>query len=114
MNSPFYFFIALCLVLLGTVFYVLRDTVRELTQSAAAHAKDNSLAYAKGAGLVAIAVLAAFDEAFRNLTKEQAAALAWWHWAMLFFKPIAAGGAVFVAFIDRSAGQQPESKPETK
>jgi cytochrome bd-type quinol oxidase subunit 2 len=114
MNSPFTFFIALCLVLLGTVFYFLRDTVKELTRSAAAHARDNSLAYAKGAGLVAIAGFAAFDEAFRNLTREQAATLAWWHWTLLFFKPIAAGGAVFVAFIDRSAGQKPDSKPETK
>lgn len=113
MSSPFNYFVALCLVLLGTVFYVMRDTIKELTRSASVHAKDNSLAYAKGAGLITIGVLAAFDEAFRNLTKEQAAALAWWHWAILFFKPISAGGAVFVAFIDRSSSQQPEPKPET-
>lgn len=100
-------FAALCFLLVGGGLYFGRGVIRTLLEAAKAHAAAYAPAYVKGGALVLIAMLAAFEQAFQPLTVEQAAHLAWWDWAIRFFKPIAAGLAVVVAFFDRSSAQPP-------
>jgi hypothetical protein len=102
-------------VLVGGLFalYFLRDTFAALSRVAAEHAKTYSLAYAKGAALIMIAMISAFDENFRTLTREAASGFPWWNWAILFLKPILAGLSVFAAFIDRSVQSAKDAKQGT-
>lgn len=107
-------FLGLVAIVLGGIAWFLRGTVVTLSNSAAEHAKTYSLAYAKGTGLILVAMISAFDENFRDLTADQAKAFAWWNWAIQFMKPILAGLAVFVAFIDKSATGVSANKPTTQ
>lgn len=110
MIDPFYAFIGLLLVTVGSVGWFLRDTIRDLRHYAERHAKTYAVAYVKGGALVLIAAGASFDETFKGMTKAAAVELPWWAWVSLFWKPIGAGLAVIVAFLDRSAQRASESK----
>lgn len=99
-------------ILIGAIWF-LRGAIFAVTSQAAEHAKTYAIAYVKGGALVAIAMLAAFEQAFHPLTTEMALKLAWWDWAILFFKPLAAGLAVIVAFLDRSVTRAKEEKAAT-
>lgn len=103
MNNSLYAFLGLALTIIAGGVWFFRATIRDLQKLAAQHARQYAVAYIKGGALVAIAVGAAFDETFKDLTHELAAAMPWWGWATLFWKPIGAGLAVIVAFLDRSA-----------
>lgn len=102
---PLAVFVALALLIVLGAARFFRASLEEISGAAKEHAKLYAVAYVKGGALVALAMLASFDEAFRTLTRETAAGLSWWGWALLFFKPISAGLAVLVAFLDRSAGR---------
>lgn len=90
-------------VIFGGLAWVLRGVISALTKLAAEHARVYSVAYIKCGALVAIAVGATFTETFWALTKEEAAAYQWWNWIIVFWKPLAAGLATLIAFMDRSA-----------
>lgn len=102
MDSLIFFTIGMLAIVVG-VGYFLRGALFSVTSVAAQHASKYAIAYVKGSALIIIAMLAAFEQAFQPLTAELAARLSWWDWAILFFKPIAAGFAVLVAFLDKSA-----------
>lgn len=101
--NPLYVFLLIMALLFASTYYLLRGTVNELRQSAAEHARAYAVVYVKGSALVMLAMFSSFDESFRPLTREVADKQAWWDWAILFSKPMAAGLAVVVAFLDRSA-----------
>lgn len=105
-----YVFIGLMAIGAGAAGWFLRQTIGVLAKEAAEHAKVYSLAYAKGATLISIAVITGFDENFRNLTSEEAAAYQWWNWTIIFMKPLLSGLAVFAAFLDRSVQRAQESR----
>lgn len=100
------------LCLLGIFFigvaYLLRGTWSVLATQAQVHAATYAISYLKGMALVAIAGGACFTETFRNVLPSEAATWAWWDWAVAFWKPIAAGLACFVAFVDRSMDRAKE------
>lgn len=110
MSQPLIVFAACVLLMLAALGYFLRGALFSISTQAAAHAKTYAVAYVKGGALITLAMLAAFDESFRTLTREAALALPWWGWALLFFKPIAAGLAVLVAFLDRSTQRAEQIK----
>src|SRR5687768_1240144 len=92
----------------------MRGALSALSGRAAEHAKTYAGAYAKGAALVAIAVLTSFDENFKALSPDVAAILPWWSWLALFFKPVIAGLAVYVAFVDGSIKKIRDEKEAEK
>ncbi len=112
MNTSLYTFLALVLTIVGGSAWFFRGTLAELGNAAKDHAKLYAVAYAKGGALILIATGASFDETFKSLTKMEAMDLPWWIWVSLFWKPIGAGLAVLVAFLDRSVQRALES--ETK
>jgi hypothetical protein len=105
-DSLIFFTVGTLAIIVG-VGYFLRGALFSVTSQAAQHASRYAIAYVKGGALIIIAMLAAFEQAFQPLTAELAARLSWWDWAILFFKPIAAGFAVLVAFLDKSAASAP-------
>lgn len=107
--NPFYVFIGFVAVL--AVMLVWFANRADLGDALTEHAKLYVRAYAKGAALITISVISAFDESFRNLTTESAAAMSWWQWASLYFKPVLAGLAVLVAFLDRSVSEAKANPP---
>jgi hypothetical protein len=117
-NNPFVWFLIFVFVVWGAVFIFMRPVLATLSKQAAEHAKLYAAAYVKGSALVAIAVLTSFGETFKALSPDVAAILPWWSWLDLFFKPIVAGLAVYVAFVDGTmkkirderAGEDPKPK----
>ena len=102
MNPLLVFLCIIALMAAGLVWFAHKA---DLGDTLAEHAKLYVRPYVKGTMLITIAAVSAFDEAFRNLTPEVAAAMTWWQWASLYFKPYLAGGAVLVAFLDRSIAE---------
>lgn len=106
----FWIFVAAAVGLIVAAVFFLRSAIgASIITAASAHARIYAVAYVKGAVLILIAMISSFDEAFHPLTVEQAASLAWWDWAILFLKPVAAGCAVLVAFLDRSTQRATEA-----
>lgn len=103
MNEYLIAFIAISLSILAGVCYFLRGTIQGITSTAAAHAKTYSVAYVKGGALILIAAGAAFETGYQTLAAPIQNTLQWAPYAIFFWKPIAAGLAVLVAFLDRSA-----------
>lgn len=110
MEPELVIFLCLVAVIVGGLGLFLRSALAEVAAAAGVHAKTYAAAYVKGGALVLMAMIAAFDQAFTPLTVETAKALSWWGWAILFFKPVAAGLAVVVAFLDKTAGTPPAPK----
>lgn len=104
MEPELVIFLCLVVALVGGLALFLRKALAEVAAAAGVHAKTYAAAYVKGGALVLMAMIAAFDQAFTPLTADAARALTWWGWAVLFFKPVAAGLAVVVAFLDKTAG----------
>ncbi len=102
MNASLLFFLLLAVLVGLLVARFFSATARELAAVAAKHAKVYARAYVKGGALVVVAMIASFDENFRPLTKDVAALQPWWMWAILFLKPIGAGLAVVIAFLDKT------------
>lgn len=102
MNS-FLAFLFCFLVIVGGIGWLLRGAVGSIATQAAEHAKTFAAAYVKCTALVALAMGGVFVETFSTLSQETAARMAWWGWAVLMWKPLAAGLAVLVAFLDQSA-----------
>lgn len=100
MNTPLAWFVIFVLCVGGAVLWFARGVISILSKQAAYHAATYSGAYAKGSALVAIAVFTSYDETFKALSTDVAAVLPWWGWLALFLKPIVAGLAVYVAFVD--------------
>jgi hypothetical protein len=46
-----------------------------------------------------------FDDTFAKLSPDVAASLPWWSWVSMGTKPVQAGLAVVIAFLDRSFGR---------
>lgn len=107
MDSPLIIFAASFLAIALLLWFFLRDALKSIATQAKVHAQTFALAYVKGGALIIIAMLSSFEQAFQPLTAEMATHLSWWDWAILFFKPIAAGFAVLVAFLDKSTGSPP-------
>lgn len=114
MNPSLAIFAGICLVVIGGMGFFLRGALFNITTAAAEHAKIYAVAYVKGGALILLAMLASFDENFRNLTKEAAVLLPWWGWTILYLKPIAAALAVLVAFLDRSVQRGGEEAANLK
>lgn len=100
MNTPFTWFLIFVALVASAVFWFARGVIAILSKQAAVHAGRYSGAYAKGSALVSIAVFTSYDETFKSLSPDVAAVLPWWSWLALFLKPIVAGLAVYVAFVD--------------
>jgi hypothetical protein len=110
--NPFFVFLGfIALLAVALVWFAHRA---DLGATLAEHAKIYARSYAKGAALVTISVFIAFDESFRNLTPEAAAAMSWWQWSSLFIKPTVAGLSVFVAFLDRSVAEAQAAPPRAE
>lgn len=110
MNAPLYIFIALLISIMGAAGYFFRDVLKVIASLTAEHARTYARSYVKAAALVAITAGAAFKETFQNLTAQQAAALTWWGWAILFWAPITAGLGVVIAFLDTSVATSDAKK----
>ena len=109
----FIFFIAVVALLLGGTLFLLRKTIAVLLNEMTEHAGAYALVYAKGAGLITIAMIASFEQTWLTITSAEFIAMPWWVILIMYSKPLAAGLAVFIAFIDRSASNLPDSKPPT-
>lgn len=92
--------------------FFLRGLLKNLADAAAEHAKNYAGAYAKGAALMALAIATQFDDTFRTLTREQADALNWWGWCVLFSKPLAAALTAILGFMDQSVARAKASREE--
>lgn len=107
--NPFFVFLGfVALLAVALIWFAHRA---DLGDTLADHARLYARAYTKGCALVTISVLSAFDESFRSLTAADAAAMSWWQWASLYFKPVLAGLAVLVAFLDRSVSEARHEPP---
>ncbi len=73
----------------------------------AAHVQENVADFAWGIALILAAMLASFDQNFASLTRVQMESMTWLNWAILFFKPLAAGLAVFIALVKPKIGVKP-------
>jgi hypothetical protein len=112
-GNPFFWFLGILgLGFVGIVWW-LRDLIDEITKSATRHARANVGSYVKCGALMLTASIAAFDQAFHPLTTEQATKLAWWDWAILFFKPFAAALAVLIAYLQAPTTGHEPAKPPT-
>jgi cytochrome bd-type quinol oxidase subunit 2 len=111
MNFALVGFLSAALAVLLGFRFLFAGIAEEIKGEARAHARYYALSYVKCFALVSIAMGACFTETFWNLTPEDAAAYAWWNWVILFWKPIAAGLATLLAFLDRS-GQTATAKKE--
>jgi len=105
MNHALTIFLLLLVTTVAGVAWMLRGTWRVLATQAQVHAATYALSYIKGAALILIASGACFTETFGNLTPTDAAGWQWWDWAVAFWKPVAAGLATMVAFLDNSMGR---------
>jgi hypothetical protein len=113
MIIPLYTFLSIIALIIGGALWFFRGAIFAVSTAAAEHAKVYAVAYVKGGALVSIAMLSSFDETFRNLTRDTAATLPWWGWAVLFFKPLSAALAVLAAFLDRSITRAKEERAAT-
>lgn len=107
-------FLAVLLLILGGAGWFFRRTLETLSDSAAQHAKLYAVSYIKGTALISIAAGAAFDQAFQSLSPIMQASMLWAPYVIFFWKPIAGGLAVLVAFLDRSFQRANEPVPDSK
>ena len=114
MNATLVIFALLSVSFFGGIAWMLRGTWSVLATQAQVHAATYALSYMKGAALILIASGACFTETFGNLTPTEAAAWAWWDWAVAFWKPVAAGLATMVAFLDQSMGRAKDEAAKGK
>lgn len=102
-------------VLLLSVFaFLLRGALRALSNVAAEHAQKYALAYTKGAALILIAMFASFQETWGMVTASDVRLWQWWDFFIALTKPVAAGLAVLVAFLDRSLSNADTPPPPPK
>lgn len=99
-GATFMFFFA---AMVATVGYLFKGVLLQVAAQAQEHAQYYAVAYVKCFALCAIATGACFTETFWSLTKADTDAYQWWNWMILFWKPIAAGMATLLAFLDRSS-----------
>jgi len=99
-SSPFVWFLVFVFIVWGGIFIFLRRVLATLSKRAAEHADSYAGAYLKGSALIAIAVLNSFKQTFQALSPDVAAVLPWWSWLGMFFEPVIAGLAVYMAFTD--------------
>jgi hypothetical protein len=116
MEAPalgFYAFLLIVVVVCGSLGYLLRNMWKALAENAATHAGKYFVAYAKGSALILIAVFSSFAETWGMLTASDVRYFQWWDYVIALTKPLAAGLAVLVAFLDRSAANinTPPDKP---
>lgn len=109
MNNPFYWFIGISTVLFGGGLWLIWYV--GLVAILAKHARDYPLDYAICAALIALSMLSAFDQNFSKLTSLEMNGLTWLQWAILFFKPLAAGLATFVAFVMNKTSKKDPAEP---
>lgn len=114
MHPALIVFLLLIVSGLCAVAYLLRGTWSALAMQAQVHATAYAVSYLKGGALILIAGGACFTETFGNVTKAEAAAWEWWDWAVAFWKPVAAGLACMVAFVDQSMRRAREEVTEAK
>lgn len=112
MNFPFLAFIVILVGLIAWMCWLFWDALNNVANAAAEHAKLHTISYIKGAALIAIGVGASFEAEFKDLSVDQSIAMAWWAWSIKFWKPIAAGLAVLIAFLDRSFSKPNDEKPK--
>lgn len=98
--TTLHWFLLFVVVVWGSLLWFLRGVMAELSKQATSHAKLYAAAYAKGGALIAIAVFTSFGETFEKLSSDVAVVLPWWSWLSMFFQPVIAGLAVYVAFVD--------------
>jgi hypothetical protein len=103
-----YAFVVGLVVIVGGLGFFLRGMFSQLAASAAQHASTYALAYAKGSALIAIAMFASFQETWGMVTASDVRLWQWWDYFIALTKPIAAGLAVLVAFLDRSLSPPPD------
>lgn len=102
LENPFSWFLFFVAILMALGFRFWRSTIKELSRQAGEHAKLHAYAYARCLGYVTVATFDGFIEVFQTLRAEDAAALPWWSWAVMFFKPVRLGVVAFLAFLDQS------------
>lgn len=101
-------FCAIALAVIAGMGYFLRATLSSVATVASIHAKIYAVAYVKGGALMLIAAGAAFDTGFAALPQAVQASMPWAIYVIFFWKPIAAGLSVLVAFLDRSTQRAAE------
>lgn len=112
MSTPFTWFLIVMLSVALLLWLFLRDAVNNIKNVIAEHAKVYFVAYVKGGGLIALAMIAGFKEAFQPVTAAMADKFEWWDWAIKFSAPLAGGIAVLVAFLDQSKARADAVKEE--
>lgn len=111
--SSLWFFLASVAAVLALIVWFLRGALLGISSTAAEHAKTYAVAYVKGGALIFIAAGTAFDQGFSSLSASLQASMPWAPYAIFFWKPVAAGLAVLVAFLDRSIVRAKEEKAAT-
>jgi hypothetical protein len=101
-TNAFYIFLGFVGLFVATLFYFFHEVLRTLPALLAEHARVYARSYVKGTCLVLITAGAAFKDTFSGLTAQDAMALTWWGWAIMFWAPITAALGVIIAFLDTS------------
>lgn len=114
MNASLAIFVGITCIILGGLGYFFRNTFSNIETIASEHAKIYAVAYVKGGALILIAAGAAFDTGFQALSPAFQATMTWAPYAIFFWKPIAGGLAVLVAFLDRSTQRASEEAANAK